>query len=359
MKKSLIVLAVLLLVGAYAFAEVEVGGEFMFGITDLGVSDAASAIPKAELNFSATIDENTTVAVELDVEGADWTGQAAVEDDPATADVDESAEYMPKMHAAVDDFRVTSNLTGALGIDVVDLVVTAGYFDAYHCNWNYVSRSGEEYYYSDEAGTYLWAAQPSTSLSANIALSFAGYTLQYWQDLAGENMSTAVSGEPLEGLNFLLGYASAFAAVADGSLWVEAGYSIDAGPVGLFIPASFTYDLGDSVYGWSSGVAVDYDAYHLGVGVGGSSSGAAFKDCLVEVSTSVVENADLYVIADLDFSASSAFQSVDIGGKYNFGAFGLGAGYVAASADDVSTVLWGDCTSMSGSGAYIYADVDL
>lgn len=78
-------------------------------------------------------------------------------------------------------------------------------------------------------------------------------------------MSAVVSGEPIEGLNFLAGFAAAFSTIAEGSIWVEGGYSFAAGSVDLFVPASFTYDLGNSAYGWSSGVAADIDAYHNGL----------------------------------------------------------------------------------------------
>lgn len=335
MKKIALVLIVLLTLTGAAFAEVDLSGEFAFGAVDLG-TDVSSAAITAEVNLKATVDDYTTVAVELDAEGADWTGR----------------------NIGLDDFRVTSDITGVLGVDAFSLSITAGLFDTYFNNWNYVSRSGEEYK-TGLAGGYLWTEQPTTDFAAAMTVGVAGYSLKYWQDFAGKAMTVAVSGAPVEGLNFLLGYHAAFAAVADGSLWVEGGYSFAAGPATLTIPASFVVNLGAASdnLGWSSGVAADVDAYHFAVGVGGAEANM-FKDVNVEVSTSVVENADIYVIADLDASTNDIFQSVDLGGKYMFGAFGVGAGYVVSMDEANSTSIWSDNTSITGSGAYIYFDLD-
>ncbi len=360
MKKLLIVLALLIAAGAVVFAEPEISGELMLGATDLFTPDISTSALKAELNIDAAIDENTTVNLELDSEGADWAGQETMEDDPATEE-DETASYHSVSNISVDDFRVTSNLAGALGVDTFDVNVTVGLFDTYFCNWNYVSRSGEEYYYSTPAGDYLWTQgqmQPSTDLAFAVDLGYAGYNLMYWLDFAASHMNIAVAGEPVEGANFLIGYYGEMNAFTDGNLWIEAGYNIDAGAVSLFVPASFTYDIDGAAAGWSSGIAADIETFHVSAGIGGASDTSLFKDCLVEISTSAVENADIYAIADMDFNESTPFQSIDIGGKYNFGAFGVGVGYVAASSEDVATVLWSDSTSMTGSGLYLLADVD-
>lgn len=342
MKKLSIILALLLLAGVFAFADVTVGGELMIGATDVGENVVNPVTAKAEININASLDDYTSVAVELDAEGSDWDN----------------------MTISVDDWRVSTNPLGALGIDAVALNITAGLFDYYWQdinNWNYVSRSAEEYYYSTPAGDYLWnqgQMSPDTDLAVAFDLAFSDYHLMYWQDLSGTHANMAVSGKPVNGLNFLVGYYGAFANFGNGNLWVEGGYAFNAGPASLFVPASFTYDIDGAGWGWSSGVAADVDAYHFSVGVGGTSDTAAFADCLIELSTSVVENADIYVIADLDFAETDVFQSVDLGGKYNFGAFGFGAGYVIASSEAVTTILWGDNSSTTGSGLYLYADVD-
>lgn len=336
MKKTMIVLAVVSLLAVSMFAETGVCGELMFGLTDAVSTDASTAVIKAEVNVNADVDEYTSVSVELDMEGTDWTDNAV----------------------SVDDFRIDSNVSGALGIDAFDLTLTAGYFDTYFCNWNYVTRSGEEYYSSNPAGSYLWTSQPTTDMAFAVDLGLGDYSLQYWMDMYATNMSVAFSGTPVDGTNFLLGYSGAMDDLANGNLWVEGGYSFDAGSIALFVPASFAYDMDDTDYGWSSGVAADIDAMHFSVGVGGASDTAVFKDCIVEVSTSVVENADVYAIADMDFSADTVFQSIDVGGKYNLGALGLGAGYVIASSDTVSTSVWSDSSSMSGSGLYLFCDID-
>ncbi|MDC7228489.1 MAG: hypothetical protein PQJ61_17135 [Spirochaetales bacterium] len=335
MKKSLIVLAVLLLVGGFVFAEAGVSGEFTLGASDVFTTDASTSVINAEINITADVDEYTSVAVELDSEGDDWTDQ----------------------NVALDDFRLSSNILGALGVEEVSLDLTVGLFTSYFSNWNYVSRSGEEFYYSTASGVIFTSAE-TTDLAFSLDLGYKGYDVMYWMDMYASEMAAAISGTPVEGANFLVGYAASIADMTAGGIWVEGGYEFEAGPASLLIPASFVYDLASESYGWSSGIAVDVDAYHFSTAVGGSTDKSAFADCLIELSTSVVENADIYVIADMDFSADSAFQSVDLGGMYNFGAFGLGAGYVLASADDVETIILSDSSSMNGSGIYLCADVD-
>jgi len=340
MKKLALVLIVLLALSGVAFADVTVGGEFDFGVIDFG-ADVSSAVGKAEININASVDDFTTVAVELDSEGS------VVDGDWGTGNVD------------LEVFSVTSDITGALGVDAVSLSLTAGLFKAFYTNWNYVSRSGEEFYYSGLAGGYLWTTltKPEFAVAANVGI--AGFNLKYWQDLDGDAMTVAFSGAPLEGLNFLVGYHANFATVAAGSLWLDAGFSFEAGPASVTIPASLVVDLGATTenLGWSSGVAADIDAFHVAVGVGGAGADM-FKDINVEVSTSIVENADIYVIGDLDASTTGVFQSVDLGASYKFGAFKLGAGYVVAMDEANSTILVGDTYSMTGSGLYLFGSVD-
>ena len=332
MKKLFIVLA-LLLIAFGAFAEAEVSGEFKLGATNLFTDGMSTGVAKAEINLNAAVDENTSVALELDAEGDDWT----------------------ETNIALDDFRVTSNLTGALGVDAVDLNVTVGLFDTYFCNWNYVSRNGDEY--GNAIGGSIYNDGPTTDLAFAVDLGVADYNIMYWMDFAASVMNVAVKGSPVEAANFAVGYYSEIASFADGSIYVEGGYSFDAGPAALTIPAAFSYGLGDSSVGWSSGVAADVDAYHVATGFGGNNT-TAFQDCNIELSTTIVENADIHAIAYLDFSADTAFQSVDLGGQYNFGAFGIGAGYAIASSEAVETGVSGGDFTVTGNGIYLYADVD-
>ncbi len=336
MKKLSILLALILVVSAGAFADVDLSGEFMFGLTNLGADAQTSQTPKAEINLSATVDDNTTVAVELDAEGGDWTDG----------------------NISLDDFRVSSNIAGVFGIEAFSLTMTAGYFDTYFTNWNYVSRSGEEFYYTGAASAYLFNFGPKKDEAVALDFGVAGYSVKFYQDLDLTMMGLAFSGSPVEGSNFLVGYYAAYDSVSEGNVWAEAGYTYDSDAVSVYVPAVFTYGLGTEAYGWSSGVAADVAGIHASVGVGGTSATSAFKDCLIEVSTSMVENTDLYAIVDLDTTADSVFQSVDLGGKYNLGALGIGAGFVVASGDDVSTIVYGDNGTVAGNGAYLFFDID-
>lgn len=304
------------------------------GLTANGTTSAAS-FPKAELNINAAVDNNVSVALELDSEGGDW----------ATRNV------------SVDDFRAKVNVFGALGLDLpVSLNWTVGYFDTYFTNWNYVSRSGEEFYYYGPQGAYLWDLGPQGTGAWELDVAYGDFALKYWGDLDFSSMAFAVSGKIASMVNFLVGYSGDIATFGQGGLWAEAGLSLaDLGPVSLTVPVTFTYDLGASQFAWSSGVAADVSMLHVSIGVGGL-TGAAFKNLIPEVSVKPIDGLDVYVIGKLDFDSAAvggAFQSVDLGASYNFGAMKFSLGGVIAGDPAVTTSLNNDNFSITGSGLYM------
>jgi len=318
--------------------DVNVGGEFVLGYT--ATKEAShGAMPKIELNVDSTIDENTKVSMELDCEGDDFDS----------------------LNVSLDDFRLSSNILAALGLESpVSLELTVGYYDAFFKNWNYVSRAGVEHYYSQPNLTALCLACPSAGeTSGDIKIGFGDFALHYWNDFDFENMLAGVSGTVAD-FNFFASYGAPFKAAGEGYFWIDAGYSLNAGPVDLYLPAMFTYNTANEeldAYGWSSGIAADVDMVHASVGIGGVES-SAIKNIIPEVSIAPVEGSDIFAIGYLDASADSVYQSIDVGASYKVGAMTLGLGGVIAADDTVYTALWSDTFSMNGSGFYMVFDVD-
>jgi len=332
MKKLLIVLAILLVAGAGAFAqEVTVGGEFMGGFIAQGNPLASTMhLTEAELNVTGMPDDYTTVALEMDFEDG----------------------ALPAV--AVDDFRVSSDVFGALGLDLpVSMNLTVGYFDTYFNGWNYVTRSGEEYYYAAAAGAYLWTMGPTTNGAWAWDIGFGDFGLHYWNSWNFGNMAVAFSGA-VSVLNFWVGYAGDFAAIGSGAIWVEAGANVDLGMATLFIPASFAYDLGGSAFSWSSGVKAGVmDMLTISVGVGGE-TGQAFRYIIPEVSARPLDGLDVYAIAKVDLaSAVAVFHSIDVGASYMLGALKVNPGVVIGLDPTSWTSIAGDKYGVTGTGFYL------
>ena len=336
MKKIALVLSMLLVIGmAGVFAEASVGGEFQIGLTSLGTADATSNLVDAEVNIKATVDDYTSVAVELDSEGGDWDTR----------------------NVSFDDFRVTSDITGALGLDLpVAVSVTAGYFDKWYNNWNIASRTGLER--SAVAASGIFTTGPRATFAVDTTVTIMGkVNVNYWQPFDGSSVSFAVGSRALiPGGNFIVGYHADTDAFGDGTMWLNAGYGFAAGPANLTVPVMVAYALGAEAFGWNSGVVADMDFVKVAVGVAGGGFGpdvSMFHTLNAEVSTAIVENADIFAIGYFDFDATDVFQSVDLGVGYSFGAFSVVAGGVIASGDAVATGVWGDDMTQTGSGVYL------
>ena len=329
MKKAIALLAALAVFTSVAFAEAGVSGKLKFGAMGT-TSNVTSDLEAVEINVKASVDDYTSVSIQLDSEGTDFTSS----------------------NIALDNFSITSNITGALGIEGIDVSLSAGRFGSYFTNWNSVSRTGDELKGSNRY-TYMWSLGGSaTDLGAAINVGISGFNIQYRQNIASTAFGAAFSGRPVDGLNFIVSYFGNYTDLSAGHIWVDGGYRFEASSAKLNIPVSFTFDQSDSNYTWGSGVAADVDAIHVSAGVYGTKTNM-LSNVIAELSTSMVENADLYTIGYFD--AVNSNVSVDLGCGYNFGALKIEAGFILASANTVSTKVSGGDGSVTGNGFYTYA----
>lgn len=348
MKKNFCLFALLISFSVSVFAEVELSGEFKTGVINAFTEDYSSEAFTAEINLTADIDDFTTVSVELDSEGV-----SGYDDDGIWEDKD-----WTDSNVSLDDFRLTSDLTGYFGIDTIDLTFTTGFFDTYYCNWNAVSRSGAEYYL-DDADDYLWSADPTSDLAFEFKLGVGDYSAKYWMDYSTSAFMFAFSGNPTDQLSFLAGYYTKTSTIDEGNIWVETNVSLETEAAKISVPVVFGYELTDDSWGWGTGIAADLvdETVRFASGISGNSVNS-LETLNAEISTTAIANADIYAIADMDLSESTVFQSIDLGGIYDLGKLGISAGYVVATSDTVETSVFGGTTDVIGNGMYLFFDLD-
>ena len=314
----------------------EVQGEFwMFGNYDFSTdpTTATTSFVKAEANFIYSLDKFTTVKLEIDSEG---TGFPTV---------------------AVDDFRIESDLGGALNLPV-KLKATFGYFDTYFTDWDYVSAMGWESYY----GTYNWpnmlatppygpetggGGAPDTAGAWQVDLGVGPVTLHWWNNFPWTEMLVGLSAAagPVSGW---LTYQDLFVdGFGNGVIGVEAKYSGKMGDLALAVPAFFRYDLLSKAYTFGAGVGVDYKIAHVAFGLEGSD--VKIPNHMV-VEASVVPMAGFKAMATAYFAMAdyaladtqSAFTAAVIELEKDIGKLKAILGYVIGGEDKIGITVYGD-----------------
>lgn len=323
MKKLRFVLALIIAIAFVmpAAADVTVGGEFQWYKSLTGT--AGVGFPKVELNVTGAVDDFNTVKLELDSEGADFNGTVAV-----------------------DDFRLCTDIAGALGLDGVSINTTIGRFDTYFTNWNYVTRNGYDFYVN--YGPWSLGGGPTNDGALQLDLGFDPITVKVWTDLF-DNLMVGVTGA-FGDLNFFGAFGGATADLGAGAIWVDLGYALGD----LTIPAHFVYDLGASAMYYGVGVGYSMDMLSVAAGVDGK-TGAAIDNVEVDVTVTPVDGLDAWVAALLDIEAADVFNGLEVGASYKFGAMKLGAGYVVG--DSFGTGVYYD--SFGGEdGLFLFVDID-
>ena len=326
MKKLLILTAVLVCVGMVGlFADTTVGGEMSY-FTDFETGTWF----KAELNITAEIDEYNTVKLELDSEGADTFG-----------------------NVAVDDFRLESDITGALMLDLpITINGTFGYFDTYFVGWMYASESGWEYYYPWP--NVVVSQGPTTTGAMQLDIGIDPITIHWWNDWAFDNMMVGVDGAAGP-IDFWASLGAATDAIGDGAIHVNVKYGLDAGGISLGIPVWFGMNMGADTMTYGLGVTGDIDMISFGVGVEGDDADA-LDNVVIDVKATPIDNLTAKVNAYMDLSADDAFTGVNISAEYGLGAMTLAAGY-AVVTDEAGTIpVYGD--SYGANGIWLGIDID-
>jgi hypothetical protein len=352
MKKFLVLLVVLAMVAItsplYAGDNVTIGGEFTY------VKDSANVdgtFTKAELNISSMVGDYSTVELELDSEGDDWAGTGIDHDsDPDTDD-------WGMRNVAVDDFRLKTDIFGALGLELpVTLNTTIGYFDTYFTGWKYVSDSGWDFYYGN--WTISGNSLGPVALGAIQAdIGVGPVTISYASDFEFQTLRFGASGS-FGPVGFYASFGAASSAIGDGVINVQADYSGSFGDLSLYVPAHFGYDIGKGDLWVGGGAKVDYTSLvHLAVGFDyATNDGVADSTKMViDLSSKPIGDLGIGVSAFMDF-ANDAFTGLDAHVNYMFGATMLQVGFAYTVDDDTTIPIIGDNGSVKG--LYIAADID-
>jgi len=323
--KKLAVLFIVLLAAALPVlaSDVTVSGElYTFATYDFEAETSSATFPKAELNVEAKIDEFNTVKLELDSEGADWPG-----------------------NVAVDDFRLITDLGGALNLPV-KITWTIGYFDTYFTDWSYVSMSGWEFYYGDEITSAYWDNDlandgPDTDGAWQLDVGVGPVTLHWWNDFLFQRMMLGVDGAfgPLSGW---LTYQATFVdGLGAGILGVELKYAGQFGELKLAVPAFFRYNLCAEAFTYGMGVGVDFSMFHVAAGLEGDNSDI-LDNVVIDVSVAPMEGLKAAVSGYLNLASANAFQGVAIELHKSLGATTAVLGYVIGGEDNFALPVYND-----------------
>ena len=338
MKKLLIVLAILLVAGAGAFAqEASVSGGTSAGfIANFAPAAAAvGSMPQAEINISGAPSDNTSVSIQLDnSEGYPWDSGVLI-----------------------DDWRVNSSLLAELGIDApVSVDLTFGYFDTYFSNFSTVGTFGHAFWNTTAQG-YLYHSGPNEALAWEWNIGFGDFGLRYWNTWYFGKMAAAFYGSVAGMVSFIAGYAGDYSALDAGTIFAEASANIDLGMATLYIPAQFALGLAGTTVGWGSGVKASVmDMVTVAVEVGGdTANNAAFEYIVPQITATPVDGLEIYADALVQLP-TDAFKAVDIGASYMIGALKVNSGVVIGIDDTYAYRLragGGWRYTVTGTGMYV------
>jgi hypothetical protein len=311
---------------------VVIGGELQY-FKDSSTVDGNFA--KTEINLMATIGDHNSIDIELD------TAEGGAFDEAVL----------------IDDFRLNTDIFGALGLDLpVTLNTTIGYFDDYFTGWKYVSYSGWDFYYGN--WTISGNSLGPVALGAIHAdIGVGPVTVMYASDFEFQTLRFGASGG-FGPVGFFASFGAASSAIGDGALNVMVDYSGSFGDLSLYVPVHFGYDLGATDLWIGGGVAVDYTSLvHLAVGFDyGQDAGADFTKLVVDLSSMPIGDLQVGVSAFMDFSATDVFSGLDGYVNYMFGASKFQIGYAYAPVGATIPVM---ADSAGVNGFYLGVDVDL
>jgi hypothetical protein len=348
MKKLVLMLFSLLLVGGFAFAQanIKISGDigYIMKSDDATSDDFASNMGKARLRIDAAVDDVNAFYLEL-------------RNDAATDAIFDTKYY-----------RLTTDISKALGIEGVGITTVLGRFEYWMSNWNSPTSANRA-----RKVEYTWGANGGDDADGAAALELTvgkiklhGYVNPSTETAAENAWKVGVSSSSLvEGLNFIASYSMDDS--TDGYFKADAGYTTG----NITIPASFVYRQDDEIFDWGGGIKVANiaDIFQVNVGVGGKAGGDAVSeqalDVLdIEVYAKITETAALYAKAyttPTDDTVYDFLQSIDFGVKNNFGAATFYAGYVYATEEVMQTALCEDDSTgrygVTGSGLYFAGKV--
>jgi hypothetical protein len=368
----LLVVALFLALGAVQVfgSDVTIGGDVQFFATaDQDDTDAAANMGKLRLRIDAAVDDYNTAKLEFRNDEA-ATLSATDQDVLDATDVVIGSVSVPTSLNWKFAY-IQTDVSGALGIDVVGVTTRFGIFDEWHAHWNAATSWHRARDLNED-----WGLGGGANGLAAVDFDLGMVTLKTLLEfvpagddfLNGFKFAVESTDTLLEGLNFIVGYAGYVDSSANtkGFMHGDAGYAMNISDISLTIPLSFVYSMEREAFGYGTGVKVGYKMFGVNVGLGTGEGGDVSEDFLevldAEVTANLIENATVYAkmynrIAGGSAGDEDGFQSLDIGAKYALGAMTVYAGYVIATEDDFKTVVCEDDSygrhGVEGSGFYL------
>lgn len=349
MKKLLIVLLALAVIGVFAFAQDEapagpattIGGSFWWGGNWVSGGGFAKPI-QTRFGINSKIDKFNTVDIKFRGEGGTWGSYTT----PAV-----------KLHIA----QLTTDITGALGMELpVTVKLTSGYFDTYFTNWGHADDSGWAFYYSGTGSGWsngLVNAGQNASGAYQFDIGAGPLNIHYYNDLKFNDLMLGADGA-FGPVSFWASYG-AFGLNADsaniskGSLSLEGKYALEAGDIKVALYPYFRYALGAkgnlaAAGDWTGGIGagVDYTMFHVALGAAADNFSKAattgLSHVVAKLAANPVAGAEVGGIAYMAMASSNPLTGIDLYGSYKFGAAQLRAGYVVGGTDKTGLPMDGD-----------------
>ena len=319
MKKIALAMVVLLALGSFAFGETVVGGEFQLDFTFL--DNQVQKFGDGEISIKSDVDEFNKIAMEIDYEH----GLAS------TNDFDLSVDYS----------KLTTDVSGALGLEGFTLSTTVGFFDTWFTNWNHQTWTEMDYaggyefggnnYYgvqadlgiNDAFGLHVYAPTDGSRILAGANYAVAGANGWVWYDMNTVAETSVVGGEvaySLEdmGVKFYSGFQ----------------YGLDSEDYNVTFSASYAMDMLKVVgaFAYASNAGVSYTIPYT-----------VATDAMVaeiDVIATPMEGAELWAIPvfELTDGAADTLESCEVGGSYKLGATKVSL-WADVTADDISPTL--------------------
>ncbi len=321
--KKLILLALVALVAGAAFAETApaFGGDFEY-TTQFDFDDeayAASSSPDASINLNGVVDEWSTVNAEIE------TDTAVTWNDINENEVIEAGELETgSAFLAVNQFTLTTDVTGALGVDgPVGVSITWGALTFQADDYSGKAGYGD-IEVPEETNTYIGAELTFAIVEkVNLIVSIAPSTYTDWDDAGPDDAVFGIEAQfmVVDGLDLNAWYITDTNAGFN-QIGLTAGYGSDMINVG----AAFAMDLEADTTGF--GVSVQYIMDALTAGVAFKAGGLSDTVDFVDVASFDVNLTFVAVPDVLDLFAAVAVPFADISDNLGFEAgldFFLGA----------------------------------
>jgi len=340
MKKILLSLAAVAMVGAFAFADgpaVTVNGDIS-AFTSVNKDATAVNGNMGRVRYYVGVPAGDFVKVNLDVrdDGVGTTGSTL----------------------KFDQVYATTDVAKALGLEGVNITLTGGNYENWMANWNAATSTHRARYVEAFA-----VGHEAVGLGLNMGvdqyatlLTYAGY--------ANGSLSTykfgLQLGKVLDGLNAIASYSGSMYGTA--KYWkVEGGYTFAVGDATVYIPASFLNDMIAKTYSWGSGVKASVAGFTGAVELGSADAKTNALDCLDVHLSYDMKNLGVYAKSFMDPSkkvrGGDFFEAVDLGASYKLGNNKVYLGYVIDAGKAESIMVTDDDSTaragVTGGGAYL------